>query len=153
MRKTLVTQVSGIVEAPAERVLAALAGIVAPAPPPPGTARRHAHPPPRVEAIDGGVAVQGDWWYRGEWTVAPHPEGALLVHRVYNVARRLRWGVPVANRFFIGFPAGHPRELRRRPAAARRGARLRRPSDGRLSEPGPALTRRGRRTARPGPRR
>ncbi|MFO7250169.1 MAG: hypothetical protein DIU60_005380 [Actinomycetes bacterium] len=103
MRKTLVTQVSGIVEAPAERVLAALAGIVAPAPPPPGTARRHAHPPPRVEAIDGGVAVQGDWWYRGEWTVAPHPEGALLVHRVYNVARRLRWGVPVANRFFIGF--------------------------------------------------
>jgi hypothetical protein len=103
MRKTLVTQVSGIVEAPAERVLAALAGIVAPAPPPPGTARRHAHPPPRVEAIDGGVAVQGDWWSRGEWTVAPHPEGALLVHRVYNVARRLRWGVPVANRFFIGF--------------------------------------------------
>jgi len=100
MRKTLVTEVSGVVEAPVERVLAGLAEIVTPAPPS-GTA--HAHPAPKVEAIDGGVAVQGDWWYRGEWTVSPHPEGSLLVHRVYNVAQWLRWGVPLANRFFIGF--------------------------------------------------
>jgi Polyketide cyclase / dehydrase and lipid transport. len=104
MRKTLVTQVSGVVEAPPDRVLARLAGIVTPTPPPAGTAHaRHAPKPPRVEAIDGGVAVQGDWWYRGEWTVSPHPDGSLLVHRVYNVAQWLRWGVPLANRFFIGF--------------------------------------------------
>lgn len=104
MKKTLVTQVSGVVEAPVERVLARLAGIVTPAPPTPGTAHaRHAPKMPRVEAIDGGVAVQGDWWYRGEWTVSPHPRGSLLVHRVYNVAEWLRWGVPLANRFFIGF--------------------------------------------------
>lgn len=27
----------------------------------------------------------------------------MIIHRVYNVARWLRWGVPLANRFFVGF--------------------------------------------------
>jgi len=129
MRKTLVTEVSGVVEAPVERVLARLAGVVTPAPPPPGTAHaRHAPKMPRVEAIDGGVAVQGDWWYRGEWTVSPHPKGSLLVHRVYNVAEWLRWGVPLANRFFIGFReatrAGFAECLRRLAAELGCAARL-----------------------------
>lgn len=101
MRKTPVTQASGVVDAPVERVRAVPAEIVAAASPSHGTA--HAHPPPKVEAVDGGVAVQGDRSHRGEWTVSPRPGSALLVHRVYNVARWSRWGVPLANRFFIGF--------------------------------------------------
>ncbi|GII84699.1 hypothetical protein Ssi03_26890 [Sphaerisporangium siamense] len=58
-----------------------------------------------IEADDGFVAAQGGWWYRGEYRLEPHPEGSRLVHRVFNVARRGRWAVPMANRFFIGFEA------------------------------------------------
>ncbi|MEU4829888.1 hypothetical protein [Streptosporangium sp. NPDC023615] len=54
------------------------------------------------EGVDT-IAFQGGWWYRGEYTVAPHPRGTLLTHRVRNVATRWRWGVPLANRFFVGF--------------------------------------------------
>ncbi len=109
MRKTLITQVTGVLEAPVERVLAGLAASVAPSPPSPGTA--DPHHAAKVEAIVGGMAVQGGWWYRGEWTVSPHPRGALLVHRVYNVAQWGRWGVPPANRFFIGFRAATRRSF------------------------------------------
>ena len=56
-----------------------------------------------VEVTEDLIAFQGGWWYRGEWTLAPHPEGTLVVHRVYNVAERARWGVGLANRFFVGF--------------------------------------------------
>ncbi|MDH2429249.1 hypothetical protein [Sphaerisporangium sp. TRM90804] len=56
-----------------------------------------------VEAREGFVAVQGGWWYRGEYLLQPHPRGTRLVHRVFNVARRGRWSVPLANRLFIGY--------------------------------------------------
>jgi hypothetical protein len=49
------------------------------------------------------VALQGGWWYRGEYQVTPTPTGSTVVHRVRNVARRGRWAVPLANRMFIGF--------------------------------------------------
>ncbi|GAA1950607.1 hypothetical protein GCM10009754_19110 [Amycolatopsis minnesotensis] len=52
----------------------------------------------------GIVACQGGWWYRGEYEVAGEPGGgARVTHRVYNVAEWFRWGVPLANRLFIGF--------------------------------------------------
>ncbi|KOX26537.1 hypothetical protein ADK67_15785 [Saccharothrix sp. NRRL B-16348] len=51
------------------------------------------------------VAVQGGWWYRGEYQVDATADGARLTHRVRNVARRGRWAVPLANRLFIGFRA------------------------------------------------
>ena len=51
------------------------------------------------------VAVQGDWWYRGEYQVDPAGDGARLTHRVRNVARRGRWAVPLANGLFIGYRA------------------------------------------------
>ncbi|GAA0925602.1 hypothetical protein [Nonomuraea longicatena] len=31
------------------------------------------------------------------------PSGSRLTHSVYNVAQRMRWAVPLANRFFVGF--------------------------------------------------
>jgi hypothetical protein len=45
---------------------------------------------------------QGGWWYRGETTVEPDPLGARITYQVFNVAERLRWAVPLANRFFLG---------------------------------------------------
>lgn len=58
-----------------------------------------------VELGERFLAVQGGWWYRGEYRLAPHPDGTRLEHRVLNVARQGRWAVPLANRFFIGFEA------------------------------------------------
>jgi hypothetical protein len=55
------------------------------------------------------VAVQGGWWYRGEYQVDPAGDGSRLTHRVRNVATRGRWAVPLANRFFIGFRAATER--------------------------------------------
>jgi hypothetical protein len=56
-----------------------------------------------VDRERGFVAVQGGWWYRGEYRVTTDPAGARVEHRVVNAASRGRWGVPLANRFFIGF--------------------------------------------------
>lgn len=92
--KKLLAEVSGVIEAPVDQVwpevLADLGRAWA------------AHPSPKRENGDHAVAFQGGWWYRGEWSATPHPRGTLVVHRVYNVAEHLRWGVPLANRFFVG---------------------------------------------------
>ncbi|MFG1753831.1 hypothetical protein [Streptosporangium sandarakinum] len=59
-----------------------------------------------VEVSRNALALQGSWWYRGEYLLRLHPRGTRLVHRVLNVARRSRWAVPMANRFFVGFEDG-----------------------------------------------
>ncbi|MET8845867.1 hypothetical protein [Amycolatopsis sp. NPDC004625] len=56
-----------------------------------------------VDRSQGFVAVQGGWWYRGEYRVTADPGGSRVEHRVVNAASWGRWGVPLANRFFIGF--------------------------------------------------
>lgn len=58
-----------------------------------------------VDRERGFLAVQGGWWYRGEYRVTPDPGGARVEHRVVNAASRARWGVGLANRFFVGFRA------------------------------------------------
>ncbi|SFW74174.1 hypothetical protein [Amycolatopsis australiensis] len=58
-----------------------------------------------VDRERGFLAVQGGWWYRGEYRVTADPGGARVEHRVVNAASRGRWGVPLANRFFLGFRA------------------------------------------------
>lgn len=61
---------------------------------------------PRLEADDGRrvYALEGGWWYRGEYTVTPiAPSRARVELRVFNVARTARWGVALANRGFVGF--------------------------------------------------
>ncbi|GLY39454.1 hypothetical protein Amsp01_054780 [Amycolatopsis sp. NBRC 101858] len=58
-----------------------------------------------VDAERGFLAVQGGWWYRGEYRVTADPAGARVEHRVVNAATWGRWGVPLANRFFVGFRA------------------------------------------------
>ncbi|MEV6865629.1 hypothetical protein AB0M44_32095 [Streptosporangium subroseum] len=120
MKKTLLFEAAGTIEAPVERVerlmLAVRPGPVGPdnawlmsqtggaieGGPERFTLRRAGHAM-TVEVVGQTFAMQGGWWYRGEYTVEPHPAGTLLTHRVFNVASRGRWGVPLANRFFIGF--------------------------------------------------
>ncbi|MFF3443160.1 hypothetical protein [Streptosporangium sp. NPDC002721] len=109
--RKLITEVAGIVEAPVAAVFDDLAGALLPD----GrrTGRFTVEDLPghtsTVEVVGHTISFQGGWWYRGEWSVEPHPRGALLVHRVLNVARWMRWGVSPANRFFIGF-AGRTRQ-------------------------------------------
>ncbi len=73
---------------------------------PPETVRQRLQaslPPPWAESSGGVFFVQGGWWYRGEFELAPHAQGTQVTHRVFNVAKVGRWAVPLANRFFIGF--------------------------------------------------
>jgi hypothetical protein len=67
-----------------------------------------------VDRDQGVIAYWGDWWYRGEDSLHPHPEGALLVHRVYNIANQGNWAPYLANKLFIGYRAQLERTLRQR---------------------------------------
>ncbi|WP_083769955.1 hypothetical protein [Beutenbergia cavernae] len=104
----MITEVSGVVTAPPDRVRDALVASLLPGGPhPEGTFVVEDTPGHRstVELAADHLAIQGGWWYRGEWTVSTHPDGTLVEHRVRNVANRARWGVGLANGFFVGFAA------------------------------------------------
>ncbi|MFD9944638.1 hypothetical protein ACFWYW_15540 [Nonomuraea sp. NPDC059023] len=103
--KKLITEVSGVVEAPGAKVWDDLARSLLPGGHQEGRFTVEDAPghTSTVEVAGRTIAFQGGWWYRGEWSVEPHPQGSLLVHRVFNVATWMRWGVPLANRFFVGF--------------------------------------------------
>jgi len=90
----LLFEVSGVVHAPLEDVrerLFADAGVS-------GSHRL-------VDRERGVIAYWGDWWYRGEDTLHPHPEGTLLRHRVYNIAKQGNWAPYLANKLFLGYRA------------------------------------------------
>jgi hypothetical protein len=97
--------VSGMVAAPVAQVWAVLlASTPLLSPADKQAAARAAGPEPFIAACaqpGGGrvevdprrhrLAVQGEWWYRGEYTVEPHPRGSLVVYRVYNIAPGAGW--------------------------------------------------------------
>lgn len=56
-----------------------------------------------IDHRDGAVGLQGHWWYRGEITAADAGGRTEVTYRVYNVAQRGAWAVPLANRLFIGY--------------------------------------------------
>ena len=56
------------------------------------------------------LAVQGNWWYRGVYTVHEDPVGSRLEYRVHNIATHLRWAVPLTQR---GLPQQMHRDLTR----------------------------------------
>jgi hypothetical protein len=56
-----------------------------------------------IDHRPGVVGFQGHWWYRGELTATPGPTGTVLTYRVFNIAGRSAWAVPLANRLFIGY--------------------------------------------------
>lgn len=51
-----------------------------------------------VDSHGHSLAVQGNWWYRGVYTVHLCPAGSRLKYRVHNVATHLRWAVPLMQR-------------------------------------------------------
>jgi hypothetical protein len=89
------------------RPLAEESGIVAL--PPPQVRRRLidllSGPHVKCSGDDATLTVEGGWWYRGEYTLLPCAAGTQVTYRVYNVATRARWLVPLVNRLYIGFPA------------------------------------------------
>ncbi|MFI0420720.1 hypothetical protein [Spongiactinospora sp. 9N601] len=104
-KKKLIAEAAGIIEAPVGEAWQALTEELLPGGRREGRFSVQDAPghTSTVEVTGHTIAFQGGWWYRGEWSVEPHPRGTLLVHRVFNVARWGRWGVPLANRLFIGF--------------------------------------------------
>jgi hypothetical protein len=95
----LLVEVAGVVPAPADAVFARLADHL----------RAQSYNPGfEVDAGRRFAAQQGDWWYRGEYTVEDDPAGARVTHRVYNVASRGGWAVSLTKRF--GGFAGRVRE-------------------------------------------
>jgi hypothetical protein len=54
------------------------------------------------------LAVKGNWWYRGVYTVYEGPGGSQLDYHVHNVATHLRWAVPLMQR---GLPQQMQRDL------------------------------------------
>lgn len=56
-----------------------------------------------VDYSPRAVGFQGHWWYRGEISVTRNP--TTLHYRVFNIAGRSAWAVPLANRLFIGYAA------------------------------------------------
>ena len=44
-----------------------------------------------VDAKQHSIATQGEWWYRGVQSVEPHARGSLLTYRVYNIAPGIGW--------------------------------------------------------------
>lgn len=41
------------------------------------------------------LTLEGRWWFRGVFSFEPHPDGTLVVYRVYDIARTARWLVPL----------------------------------------------------------
>lgn len=97
MKKLMVEVVGGLsapVGAVADLVKADLANAVAGA----------YTPTVEVAGEQTTYAIQGGWWYRGEYLIEPDGHGGTrYTHRVYNVAQWMRWAVPLANKGFVGF--------------------------------------------------
>ena len=51
-----------------------------------------------IDRVNRSVAQQGEWWYRGVTSVEPDDRGALVVHRIFNVAPQHRWAVRFVSR-------------------------------------------------------
>jgi len=86
---------TGVVEAPVDAVFAALLAFG----PAAGIQRDPAATATvEVDPKEHSLAVQGNWWYRGVYTVRACPRGSLIEYRVHNVASRGRWAVPLMQR-------------------------------------------------------
>jgi len=82
---------TALVEAPAERVWELLISTIG------DTAVDDRHV--RIDRSARRLVVEGDWWFRGVYSVEPHERGTLVVCRVYDIARTARLLVPVNNLF------------------------------------------------------
>jgi hypothetical protein len=51
-----------------------------------------------VDRPGRSVILQGEWWYRGETSVAAEPRGAMVTHRIFDVAGSRPWAVRFVSR-------------------------------------------------------
>ncbi len=51
-----------------------------------------------VDRAQAMLAVEGQWWFRAECRVLPHPRGARVIQQVFNIATSGRWMVPMVAR-------------------------------------------------------
>jgi len=51
-----------------------------------------------VDRSQAVLAIEGQWWYRAESRVLPHPKGSRVTQQVFNVADGGRWLVPMVAR-------------------------------------------------------
>jgi hypothetical protein len=56
-----------------------------------------------IDHSDGTVGFQGHWWYRGEISASAPGGRTVVTYRVFNIAQRGAWAIPLANRLFIGY--------------------------------------------------
>lgn len=93
--------VSGVVEAPVERVWPILLENFSSVGIDPKVVEAYSGPQPyhttigkagngkitvEVDKVQHSILIQGEWWYRGVHTVTPHPRGSLVTYNVYNIA-------------------------------------------------------------------
>lgn len=103
--KRLLFEVRGVVRAPLEQVRERMFADA-------GESGSHR----LVDREQGLIAYWGDWWYRGEDSLHPHAEGALVVHRVYNIAKQGNWAPYLANTLFLGYRSRLEASMRHRVA-------------------------------------
>ena len=80
-----------VIDAPPDRVFAALASAVDP-----GPASNLA-----IDEAAGMIVVQGDWWYRAEYRVDADAAGTRIRFTLLNVARPAHWAGPITGRVAI----------------------------------------------------
>ncbi|GAA2549346.1 hypothetical protein GCM10010435_18910 [Winogradskya consettensis] len=51
-----------------------------------------------VDRAARSISQQGEWWYRGVTSVELDERGALVVHRILNIATGNRWAVRFVSR-------------------------------------------------------
>lgn len=101
IRKKHLRTLHGIIESPVEQVTPLILDV----PPADGVTVE-------ADTRTRSVAIQGSWWYRSETTVTPTPGGSLITLKIYNVAQRNRWAVPLASHPALrDAPAAFTRQL------------------------------------------
>jgi hypothetical protein len=96
--KKLLFEASAPVDAPADRVRSLIAGDWV-------VEQMGATEYVDVDHHDGVVGFQGHWWYRGEVSVDNTDGRTTITYRVFNIAQRAAWAVPLANKMFVGYGA------------------------------------------------
>ena len=102
---------SGVVHAPVDTVWAVLADVGphgrSPIKPPGRTIRTHdddriyhvsveqdgSRVTVEVDRVTRTITIEGQWWYRAQFTVSPHHDGCVVTQQIFNIATRLRWAV------------------------------------------------------------
>ena len=88
---TVLREHQSVIDAPPERVFAALVKAVDPGP----------ESNLAVDEVAGLIVVQGGWWYRAEYLVVADAAGTRIRFTLLNVAQPAHWAGPLTGRAAI----------------------------------------------------